>query len=121
PLQAGFELMEAGAGHLVFITETELYAGTGRRAGKKKQEAGTQVESMVRDLSELKIGDPVVHINHGIGRYMGLMSMDLGEGETELLHLEYAKETKLYGQDSQLHLIPRYSGLPPADTPSHHR
>ena len=36
---------------------------------------------MVRDLSELKIGDPVVHINHGIGRYMGLMSMDLGEGD----------------------------------------
>jgi transcription-repair coupling factor (superfamily II helicase) len=63
---------------------------------QKKQEAVTQVESMVRDLSELKIGDPVVHINHGIGRYMGLTSMDLGEGETEFLHLEYAKDTKLY-------------------------
>ncbi len=72
PLQAGFELIEAASGHLVFITETELYAGSGRRAGKKKQEATSQVESMVRDLSELKIGDPVVHINHGIGRYMGL-------------------------------------------------
>ena len=78
PLQAGFELSDAESGHLVFITETELYAGSGRRAGKKKQEATSQVESMVRDLSELKIGDPVVHINHGIGRYMGLTSMDLG-------------------------------------------
>ncbi|KQV37944.1 transcription-repair coupling factor [Massilia sp. Root335] len=119
PLQAGFELMEEGAGRLVFITETELYAGSGRRAGKKKQEAGSQVESMVRDLSELKIGDAVVHINHGIGRYMGLMSMDLGEGETEFLHLEYAKESKLYVPVSQLHVISRYSGASPEDAPLH--
>jgi len=119
PLQAGFELSEDTAGNLVFITETELYAGSGRRAGKKKQEATSQVESMVRDLSELKIGDPVVHINHGIGRYMGLMSMDLGEGETEFLHLEYAKETKLYVPVSQLHVISRYSGTSPEDAPLH--
>jgi len=119
PLQAGFELAEDAAGRLVFITETELYAGSGRRAGKKKQEASSQVESMVRDLSELKVGDPVVHINHGIGRYMGLMSMDLGEGETEFLHLEYAKETKLYVPVSQLHVISRYSGASPEDAPLH--
>lgn len=119
PLQAGFELLDAGAGHLVFITETELYAGSGRRAGKKKQEATSQVESMVRDLSELKIGDPVVHINHGIGRYMGLTSMDLGEGETEFLHLEYAKDTKLYVPVSQLHVIARYSGTAAEDAPLH--
>ncbi|HYD63127.1 MAG TPA: transcription-repair coupling factor, partial [Noviherbaspirillum sp.] len=97
----------------------ELYAGTGRRAGRRKQEAVTQVESMVRDLSELKIGDPVVHVNHGIGRYMGLLSMDLGEGETEFLHLEYAKETKLYVPVSQLHVISRYSGASPEDAPLH--
>jgi transcription-repair coupling factor (superfamily II helicase) len=119
PLQAGFELFEESTGRLVFITETELYAGSGRRAGKKKQEATTQVESMVRDLSELKIGDPVVHINHGIGRYMGLTSMDLGEGDTEFLHLEYAKETKLYVPVSQLHVISRYSGASPEDAPLH--
>jgi transcription-repair coupling factor (superfamily II helicase) len=119
PLQAGFELLDAGADHLVFITETELYAGSGRRAGKKKQEATSQVESMVRDLSELKIGDPVVHINHGIGRYMGLTSMDLGEGETEFLHLEYAKDTKLYVPVSQLHVIARYSGTAAEDAPLH--
>jgi transcription-repair coupling factor (superfamily II helicase) len=119
PLQAGFELFDKGAGHIVFITETELYAGSGRRVGKKKQETVTQVESMVRDLSELKIGDPVVHINHGIGRYMGLTSMDLGEGETEFLHLEYAKDTKLYVPVSQLHVISRYSGASPEDAPLH--
>jgi transcription-repair coupling factor (superfamily II helicase) len=118
PLHAGFELAADGT-QLVFITETELYAGSGRRAGKKKQEAVTQVESMVRDLSELKIGDPVVHINHGIGRYMGLTSMDLGEGDAEFLHLEYAKETKLYVPVSQLHVISRYSGASPDDAPLH--
>ncbi|CAN7380850.1 transcription-repair coupling factor [Pseudoduganella sp. LjRoot289] len=118
PLHAGFE-WSADKTQLVFITETELYAGSGRRVGKKKQEGVTQVESMVRDLSELKIGDPVVHINHGIGRYMGLTSMDLGEGETEFLHLEYAKDTKLYVPVSQLHVISRYSGASPDDAPLH--
>ncbi|MES2832213.1 MAG: transcription-repair coupling factor [Pseudomonadota bacterium] len=118
PLHAGFALPKA-AGNLAFVTETELYAGSGRRIGKKKQEAVTQVEFMVRDLSELKIGDPVVHANHGIGRYMGLISMDLGEGETEFLHLEYAKDTKLYVPVSQLHVISRYSGASPEDAPLH--
>ena len=118
PLHAGFELFTPD-GNLSFITETELYAGSGRRVGTRKQEGVTQVESMVRDLSELKIGDPVVHINHGIGRYMGLTSMDLGEGETEFLHLEYAKDTKLYVPVSQLHVISRYSGASPEDAPLH--
>ncbi|MES2024987.1 MAG: transcription-repair coupling factor [Pseudomonadota bacterium] len=118
PMHAGFELGHA-LGGFAFITETELYAGSGRRVGSKKQEGATQVESMVRDLSELKIGDPVVHVNHGIGRYMGLISMDLGEGETEFLHLEYAKDTKLYVPVSQLHVISRYSGASPEDAPLH--
>ncbi|MFL9927352.1 transcription-repair coupling factor [Herbaspirillum lusitanum] len=118
PLQAGFELAQA---QQIFITETELYAGSGagRRGGRRKQQNATEVEHMVRDLSELKIGDPVVHANHGIGRYMGLISMDLGEGETEFLHLEYAKETKLYVPVSQLHVISRYSGASAEDAPLH--
>ena len=116
PLLAGFNL-DAG---VTFITETELYANVARRiSGRKKQEGATQVESMVRDLSELKIGDPVVHIQHGIGRYQGLIAMDLGEGETEFLHLEYAKETKLYVPVSQLHVISRYSGASQEDAPLH--
>ncbi len=114
PLHVGFVLDD-----IAFVTETELYAGSGKRIGRKKQEAVTQVEHMVRDLSELKIGDPVVHSNHGIGRYMGLISMDLGEGETEFLHLEYAKETKLYVPVAQLHVISRYSGASPDDAPLH--
>jgi transcription-repair coupling factor (superfamily II helicase) len=118
PLRQGFILLRPD-GEWAFITETELYAGSGRRIGSRKQEGVTQVESMVRDLSELKIGDPVVHVNHGIGRYMGLIGMDLGEGETEFLHLEYAKEAKLYVPVSQLHVISRYSGAAPEDAPLH--
>ncbi len=121
PLHAGAQLLDGlGAfGQLAFITETELYAGSGRRAGRKRQEGPTQVDAMVRDLSELKVGDPVVHVNHGIGRYQGLVSMDLGEGETEFLHLEYAKESKLYVPVSQLHVISRYSGASADDAPLH--
>jgi transcription-repair coupling factor (superfamily II helicase) len=118
PLHAGFQLAEE-VGGLAFVTETELYAGSGRRIGRRKQEGVTQVEFMVRDLSELKIGDPVVHANHGIGRYMGLISMDLGEGETEFLELAYAKETKLFVPVSQLHVISRYSGASAEDAPLH--
>ncbi|MEY3900425.1 MAG: transcription-repair coupling factor, partial [Pseudomonadota bacterium] len=118
PLQAG-ALLQAPLGQLAIITETELYAGSGRRAGRKRQEAVTQVDAMVRDLSELKIGDPVVHVNHGIGRYQGLISLDLGEGETEFLHLEYAKQSQLYVPVSQLHVISRYAGAAPEDAPLH--
>jgi len=118
PLQAGFSLGE-DLGNLVFITETELYASSGRRAGRRKQEGATQLETMLRDLSELKIGDPVVHINHGIGRYRGLIGMNMGEGETEFLHIKYAKETRLYVPVSQLHVISRYSGVSPEEAPLH--
>ena len=118
PLQSGFALGPE-MGNLVFITETELYANSGRRIGRKRQEEATQIESMVRDLSELKIGDPVVHVKHGIGRYRGLMSMDMGFGETEFLYLQYAQNTRLYVPVSQLHVISRYAGASPDDAPLH--
>src|SRR5699024_6544130 len=82
-------------------------------------QAATEVDAMVRDLSELKVGDPVVHVHHGIGRYCGLVSLDMGEGETEFLHLEYAKDSKLYVPVSQLHVISRYSGSSTEGAPLH--
>ncbi len=116
PLANGFALPGEG---ISIITETELYGQLTRRAGRRRQEQASNVDSMVRDLSELKIGDPVVHTQHGIGRYMGLVSMDLGEGETEFLHLEYQNETKLYVPVAQLHVISRYSGADPESAPLH--
>src|SRR3546814_8407303 len=74
---------------------------------------------MVRDLSELREGDPVVHAQHGIGRYCGLREMDLGEGMMEFLHLEYANGSTLYVPVAQLHVIARYSGADPEHAPLH--
>jgi transcription-repair coupling factor (superfamily II helicase) len=116
PLANGFALPGE---ELAIVTETELYGPLARRAGRRRQEQASNVDSMVRDLSELKLGDPVVHTQHGIGRYMGLVSMDLGEGETEFLHLEYQNESKLYVPVAQLHVISRYSGADPDSAPLH--
>ena len=116
PLSSGFAVPVEG---IAILTETELYGPLARRAGRRRQEQASNVDSMVRDLSELKVGDPVVHSQHGIGRYMGLVTMDLGEGETEFLHLEYAGESKLYVPVAQLHVISRYSGADPESAPLH--
>ena len=74
---------------------------------------------MVRDLSEVRIGDPVVHEEHGIGRYLGLLTLDLGDGANEFLQLVYANDAKLYVPVSNLHLISRYSGASPDAAPLH--
>ncbi len=104
--------------HLAIVTETELYAAQARsriaRSAKK-----SNVEGMLRDLSELKPGDPVVHEQHGIARYQGLVNLDLGEGENEFLLLEYAGSDKLYVPVSQLHVISRYSGGASDTAPLH--
>jgi len=114
-LQNGFILADD---KLALVTETELYAAQPRsraaRAAKK-----TNVEGMLRDLSELKVGDPVVHEQHGIARYAGLINLDLGEGENEFLLLEYAGSDKLYVPVAQLHVISRYSGGAPETAPLH--
>jgi transcription-repair coupling factor (superfamily II helicase) len=103
---------------LAIITESELYAAQPRsrvaRSAKK-----SNVEGMLRDLSELKPGDPVVHEQHGIARYQGLVNLDLGEGENEFLLLEYAGSDKLYVPVSQLHVISRYSGGAAENAPLH--
>jgi transcription-repair coupling factor (superfamily II helicase) len=100
------------------ITEAELYAGVVRRRGRAVEKRSS-VEGMLRDLSELKIGEPVVHEQHGIGRYQGLISLNVGEGDTEFLLLEYEGGDKLYVPVSQLGVIGRYSGAQPEEAPLH--
>ncbi|HQR20222.1 MAG TPA: transcription-repair coupling factor [Burkholderiaceae bacterium] len=116
PLHEGFALREP---RLTVITETELYAASPRRLRGKQRERASNVEAMIRDLAELRVGDPVVHVEHGIGRYLGLQTMELGSGPTEFLQLEYANEATLYVPVAQLHLIGRYSGADPAAAPLH--
>ncbi len=108
PLSGGFVLDD-----LAVITENELYAATARPRGRRSDARRANLDGWLRDLSELKIGDPVVHENHGIGRYLGLAHMDFGDGATELLHLEYANGAKLYVPVAQLQVISRYSGADP--------
>ena len=117
PLSQGFALHDAA---LSILTENDLYPTQARtQRQRRKQENATDVEAMVRDLSELREGDPVVHTQHGIGRYCGLVEMDLGEGPVELLHLEYAKAATLYVPVAQLHVIARYSGSDADSAPLH--
>ena len=116
PLLAGFFL---DSEQLCFVTESELYAGTARSRAARDRTRVSSVEGMLRDLSELRSGDPVVHVQHGIGRYRGLVDLDLGEGAAEFLLLEYAEDNKLYVPVAQLHSIGRYSGGPPEQAPLH--
>ncbi|MES2237985.1 MAG: transcription-repair coupling factor [Pseudomonadota bacterium] len=114
PLSGGF-LLDG----MALITENELYAATARPRSRRSETRRANLEGWLRDLSELTLGDPVVHEQHGIGRYLGLVHMDLGEGNTEFLHLEYADSAKLYVPVAQLHVITRYSGADPESVHLH--
>lgn len=106
PLSYGCLLDEQ---RLAIITEADLYQYVvrGRRTRRKHSAVS---DGMLRDLAEIKIGDPVVHEQHGIGRYQGLVTLDLGEGASEMMLLEYAEGSQLYVPVSQLQLISRYAG-----------
>ncbi|MBA3773686.1 MAG: transcription-repair coupling factor [Ramlibacter sp.] len=124
PLNTGFSWLEAG---IDLITETELFAAGPTTRRRKKQEQVSDVEALIKDLSELNVGDPVVHTQHGIGRYRGLVNLDLGQAQNpdgsaaiqEFLHLEYAEKATLYVPVSQLHQISRYTGVSADEAPLH--
>ena len=101
----------AAQGAIAVITESELYQYVARsRVHNRRKKHAAVSDGLLRDLAEINIGDPVVHEEHGIGRYMGLVTMDLGGETNEMMLLEYAGEAQLYVPVSQLHLISRYSG-----------
>ena len=122
-LAAGFAWPEQGVD---FVTETELFAAGPTTRRRKKQEQVSDVEALIKDLSELNVGDPVVHSQHGIGRYRGLIHMDMGDKNPdgspalqEFLHLEYADKAVLYVPVNQLQLIGRYTGVSADEAPLH--
>lgn len=119
PLAQGFIWIEEGREPLQLITETELFATAPTARRRRRQEQVSNVDALIKDLSELKVGDPVVHISHGIGRYQGLKHMDLGQGNSEFLHLTYADDAVLYVPVAQLHLIQRYTGVSADEAPLH--
>ena len=102
---------ERAVNSIAVITESELYQYVARsRVHNRRKKHAAVSDGLLRDLAEINIGDPVVHEEHGIGRYMGLVTMDLGGETNEMMLLEYAGEAQLYVPVSQLHLISRYSG-----------
>ncbi len=105
-------------GDLVVITETQLYGERVRQERRRKQRA-RDGEAVVRNLTELHEGAPVVHEEHGVGRFLGLQTLTVGGTQTEFLALEYAKGDKLYVPVSSLHLISRYTGAAPENAPLH--
>lgn len=114
PLYQGFFLEGINV-----LTETELYASTPRHQ-RRRQNHVTNVDTLIRDLAELKIGDPVVHLVHGIGRYAGLETINTGCGMEEFLRLDYAKDAKLFVPVAQLQMISRYTGSDAEHAPLHH-
>jgi len=115
PLAQGWLDAESG---LAVITEAELYAAQVRQT-RRRDDARRSAEGMLRDLSELRVGDPVVHESHGVGRYRGLVTTDVGEGDAEFLHIEYVGGDTLYVPVSQLHVVSRYTGGPVESAPWH--
>ncbi len=114
PLREGFIDAES---NVALLTENELYPSQART--RTTRERRVSAENVLRDLSEVRPGDPVVHAQHGIGRYRGLATMDLGDGPNEFLTLEYEGGDKLYVPVSQLEAISRYSGASPEAAPLH--
>jgi len=103
---------------LAIVTEPQLY---GERAAQRRRRvaAGRDPDSILRSLAEIKTGDPVVHEEYGVGRYLGLQTLDIGNGPVEFLALEYAGGDKLYVPVLSLHLISRYTGVDPEQAPLH--
>ena len=114
-LEQGFILDEA---KLAVITEHEIL---GERVQQRQRDKRKSVnpDTLVRNLAELKIGQPVVHLDHGVGRYGGLVTLDTGGLKAEYLLINYANESKLYVPVGSLHLISRYVGGSDESAPLH--
>ncbi|MFM2484149.1 transcription-repair coupling factor [Celerinatantimonas yamalensis] len=115
PLEQGFILSEQ---QLCFIGESDLLGKRIVQRHSRKNSAGNP-EALIRNLAELSLGQPVVHLEHGVGRYQGLTTLETAGIKTEFLTLLYANDAKLYVPVASLHLISRYSGSSEDSAPLH--
>lgn len=115
PLDEGLLLKDPA---LAVIAESQLF---GERVQQRRRRKTTQdySDQVVKNLTELRIGAPVVHIDHGVGRYRGMETITVDDQQNEFLMLEYANEAKLYVPVASLHLISRYSGTEEELAPLH--
>nr|WP_219852572.1 transcription-repair coupling factor [Stutzerimonas stutzeri] len=115
PLDDGLLLQQP---QLALIAESPLFGQRimQRRRREKIRDAG---DNVIKNLTELREGAPVVHIDHGVGRYQGLITLEIEGQSAEFLQLQYAEEAKLYVPVASLHLIARYTGSDDALAPLH--
>ncbi|SMF94472.1 transcription-repair coupling factor (superfamily II helicase) [Methylomagnum ishizawai] len=116
PMDHGLWLAEPP---LAIVTETQLSGEKVQQRRRRRRAGGHKLDQLLRNLEELDVGSPVVHQDHGVGRYLGLAKLTVGGIDTEFLALEYAGGDKLYVPVSSLHLIGRYSGADPDAAPLH--
>ena len=114
PIERGVYVPE----RLVLISETQLFGRLVLQTRRRRQ-SGVSEEFLVKSVTEMTQGSPIVHIEHGIGRYNGLIILDVGNGEQEFIHLKYADEASIYVPVANLQMISRYSGGDPALAPLH--
>jgi transcription-repair coupling factor (superfamily II helicase) len=104
---------------IAIITESMLSGEKVLQRRRRRQSAARELENIINNLNELTIGSPVVHQEHGVGRYLGLQTLQVGGITAEFLTLEYAHNDKLYVPVSSLHVIGRYTGMSPETAPLH--
>ncbi|MDD2864003.1 MAG: transcription-repair coupling factor [Methylococcales bacterium] len=103
---------------IALITESQL-SGEKAPQRRRRKASARQLETLVANLNELTIGAPVVHSEHGVGRYLGLQTLTIGGMEGEFLALSYANDDKLYVPVASLHVISRYTGMSEENAPLH--
>jgi len=114
PVDEGFVI----PGELALITESQLFGGR-TRPKTQRSVSERDPESIIRNLTDLTAGAPVVHEDHGVGRYLRLETLEIDQRQAEFLMLEYADNDKLYVPVSSLHLVSRYTGSDPDSAPLH--
>lgn len=114
PLDRGLHLPDA---KIAMITESQL--GSGKIKRRERRKPTRDSEAIIANLTDLRMGAPVVHIDHGVGRYQGLTSLAVGDVKNEYLTIQYAGDDKLYVPVSSLHLISRYAGASEESAPLH--
>ena len=115
-LEAGLYLAEQ---NLALVPESLLLGQRVMQKRRRKGPSDYQADQVIRNLTELREGAPVVHIDHGVGRYRGLQTLAVDQQQAEFLTLEYANEACLYVPVASLHLIARYTGTNDALAPLH--
>ncbi|MFZ5579407.1 MAG: transcription-repair coupling factor [Pseudomonadota bacterium] len=121
PLEEGLYLPSPARGEglsVAIISEAQLFAERVAQRGKRVKRT-RDAESLIHNLTELAEGAPVVHEDHGVGRYQGLTVLEVGGLTQEFLTLEYAGGDRIYVPVASLHLISRYTGANPENAPLH--